>query len=536
MAQEYIPTVTVARILCCECGIGIEPNSANMCIDCLRSRVDITEGIPKQIVVNFCRGCERYLQPPAQWLLCALESKELLALLLKRIKGVGGKVRLVDAGFIWTEPHSKRLKVKLTVQKEAFAATILQQTFVVEAVVANQQCPDCARREAKNTWNTVVQVRQKAAHKRTFLYLEQLILKHQAHRDTVNIRPVKDGIDFFFGSRSAAIRFIDFLTAVVPARSKASEQLLTSDTQSGDSTYKFTFSVEIIPVCKDDLLCLPQKLCRALGGIEPMMICIRVGTSLHLLCPRSLQTVDIINSAYWREPFSTLMSQRDLVEFVVIDLEPVQVSSSNKSLGGAFEDNLSIRGGNYSTKKHSLVDVVIAKASEFGRTSTTFTVRSHLGHLLHVGDVALGYDLTNANLNDEAYSQLLDSERSNIPEVILVRKSYAHLRRELSAAGRNQRKWALRSLPMEVEPGVVVDTDTGVATQRDYERFFEEIEEDAEMRAHINLYRVSTANNGESNDSTDGNMMVDEADQFNDSVPQVPLEELLDDLCLADDN
>lgn len=28
------------------------------------------------------------------------------------------QVRLVDAGFVWTEPHSKRIKVKLTIQKE----------------------------------------------------------------------------------------------------------------------------------------------------------------------------------------------------------------------------------------------------------------------------------------------------------------------------------------------------------------------------------------------------------------------------------
>ena len=27
-------------------------------------------------------------------------------------------MHLVDAGFIWTEPHSKRVKVKLTIQKE----------------------------------------------------------------------------------------------------------------------------------------------------------------------------------------------------------------------------------------------------------------------------------------------------------------------------------------------------------------------------------------------------------------------------------
>ena len=28
------------------------------------------------------------------------------------------QIHLVDASFVWTEPHSKRIKVKLTVQKE----------------------------------------------------------------------------------------------------------------------------------------------------------------------------------------------------------------------------------------------------------------------------------------------------------------------------------------------------------------------------------------------------------------------------------
>ena len=34
------------------------------------------------------------------------------------------KVRLVHAEFIWTEPHSKRLKLKLTIQKEVSAACV----------------------------------------------------------------------------------------------------------------------------------------------------------------------------------------------------------------------------------------------------------------------------------------------------------------------------------------------------------------------------------------------------------------------------
>ena len=64
-----------------------------------------------------CVRVRRYLQPPSAWVSCVLESRELLSLCLKKLKGLS-KVHLVDAGFVWTEPHSKRIKVKLTVQKE----------------------------------------------------------------------------------------------------------------------------------------------------------------------------------------------------------------------------------------------------------------------------------------------------------------------------------------------------------------------------------------------------------------------------------
>jgi len=35
-----------------------------------------------------------------------------------------------------------------------------------------------------------VQVRQKAINKKTFFYLEQLILKHKAHEQTLGIKPI----------------------------------------------------------------------------------------------------------------------------------------------------------------------------------------------------------------------------------------------------------------------------------------------------------------------------------------------------------
>ena len=43
---------------------------------------------PEQAIIHFCRFCERYLQPPTTWIAATLESRELLALCLKKLKGL----------------------------------------------------------------------------------------------------------------------------------------------------------------------------------------------------------------------------------------------------------------------------------------------------------------------------------------------------------------------------------------------------------------------------------------------------------------
>ena len=88
-----------------------------MCVTCLTNEVDITEGIPKQCTLFHCKNCDRYLQPPEYWVQCQLESRELLGVCLKKLKGLH-KVNLKDASFIWTEPHSKRIKVKILIEKD----------------------------------------------------------------------------------------------------------------------------------------------------------------------------------------------------------------------------------------------------------------------------------------------------------------------------------------------------------------------------------------------------------------------------------
>ena len=71
------------------------------------------------------------------------------------------QVKLVDAGFVWTEPHSRRIKVKLTVQAEVMNGAILQQTFVVEYVVEPHMCMDCTRANTNTSiWTACAQVLQ----------------------------------------------------------------------------------------------------------------------------------------------------------------------------------------------------------------------------------------------------------------------------------------------------------------------------------------------------------------------------------------
>ena len=50
------------------------------------------------------------------------------------------------------------------------------------------------------------------------MFLEQLILKHGAQKDTISVKEVKDGLDFFYSQRNHAIKMVEFLAGVVPVR------------------------------------------------------------------------------------------------------------------------------------------------------------------------------------------------------------------------------------------------------------------------------------------------------------------------------
>ena len=105
-------------ILCPLCQTPIKPNAVNLCIQCLNSRYDISQGIGRELIIFQCRQCLRWYKNP-QWIAAQLESSQLLEILLKKVSGINKKeIKLIDAGFVWTEPHSRRIKIKITIQKE----------------------------------------------------------------------------------------------------------------------------------------------------------------------------------------------------------------------------------------------------------------------------------------------------------------------------------------------------------------------------------------------------------------------------------
>lgn len=296
----------------------------------------------------------------------------------------------------------------------------------------------------------MVQVRQKVPHKRTFLYLEQLILKHHAHKDASNIREAKDGLDFYYQSRAAAVKMVEFLAGVAPTRSKKSEELISMDTKNNTSSYKFTYSVEIVPICKDDLICLPVKVAKSLGSIGQLVLCNKVaGSNVHLLDPATLQTTDLPASTYWRQPFGALATIPEMIEFFVLDVE--------------FDG--------HTKGKWALADIEVARSSDMGSNDDTYWVKSHLGGLLHPGDTAMGYFLANSNLNNPEYEDLLKNIH-NLPDVVLVKKVFPD---------RPKRRSKLRGLEKEVSEMAPRKQDVE-RLERDYEMFLEALDEDDEMR------------------------------------------------------
>ena len=563
--------VTYSKIICCICGIAMDANSEGICEACAKKNIDITTGITKVASLIYCRTCERYKRPP--WIKVERESQDMMNLCLSKIKGLN-KVQLIDSSFVWTEPHSKEIKVKLTIQKE-LNKSLISTSFIVTFKEDWTQCEDCKKTFTPHIWRAVVQLRQKVNHKRTFLFLEQVILKHKAQNKALNIKEHPEGVDFYFSNRSQANSFCSFIHEFVPCQMKTSRQLISVDEKSNEAEYKETFRLEIAPVCQDDLVILNEDNYKKLGSIGPVLLCYKQIKSLKFIDPITFETLDLDNNTYWRYELKSEIDRKCLSEFLILNVEEeidykklaendksqrvikkIVNNRKQKKQKMELDDTKSSIKTNMTNsskymellekkledKKIKIVNVKCIRNSEKEENKEIIEVRTFLGKKMHPGDVYYGYDLTRINISDEN-EEFLSKKKGKIPDIILVKKKYnnykrifklKHLKMEVEDENEeseeekeNEENIENKKNKKKKQKKIKKNKKKNKNMDKDMDEFLKDVGTNKEMREYIKMYKDDKAIE-ELNKQLD-NLGIDQKD-LNDSDVDIKIDELIDDV------
>lgn len=458
------------------------PNAANQCPACLAQNFDLKSMLQGNTtedpsIIHQCRQCRRYARTDVRYEYCEPESPQLLSICLKHIpiltkKGHSShtynKLHIMDSSWIWTEPNSMRLKIRVTVRTDIDDVTV-QQRVPVMFQIKWRMCNKCNREYTNRQWHALVQLRQKreSGAPRKGLAALEMALSSRANRDLRNtvlkIDAARHGLDFYFLSLPQAQHFAQFLSRLAPLKIKTSTKLVSADVKNNTANMKYTLSCDVIPLCRDDLVLVHKDSRSRLSGRIALVT--KVASVVHLTdaSPKrspsnKIDTTEITAEAYYKSgggggsissndqgSYTILQTSERMVRFVVLDIELCSASNSNKSADG--EENKKLYKGPASgVEKYALADIQLARESDLGANDEILSCVSHLGHLIQPGDVVLGYDLasTAASLNTTAHKAVtnkkgLDSVvgleevlNSNVilQDVVLVKKIPAKEQRQ----------------------------------------------------------------------------------------------------------
>ena len=124
----------------------------------------------------------------------------------------------------------------------------------------------------------------------------------------------------------------------------------------------------------------------------PLVLCTKVSTSLGFTSPLTLkvgfarvgdvQTVSVNQGMFSKNPFTSLLTSKQLREFTVLDVQLDDPAMAGQRAGEVF----------------AMADVEVMRNDS---NDDSIIVRSHLGLLLKPGDMVLGYDLRSVSFNSE---------------------------------------------------------------------------------------------------------------------------------------
>ncbi|KNB44176.1 hypothetical protein JH06_1905 [Blastocystis sp. subtype 4] len=383
--MSLVPDNRLCTVKCCLCGVDIPGSGASMCNNCIINNTNIAEGIEPEISITYCKQCN--------------SGKGICRRAGDHVEDDQGN-ELVDAHFIWTEPHSHRIIIELELKKEIRNGFSIIGKTRVTFIQVMHLCDECYKLETENTWEAIVKIRQKVDHKRTLLWLEQNLVNTGRHSDSIGVQIVNGGLDFYFAKRIEAQQFVEYIKTQVIV--KGSMKLKYQDLKSNIGYFEHQFYIELSPVCKDDLVLLPKGCANQLS--LPLVVCNKISTSLSFIHPSTAKVISVSSLMYSKYPFTTLLVASGLKEFTVLDVVPV-----NEQYGKNKDDS----------QKYLLADIEVIRSDDFGVSDSSCIVRSHLGNILQAGDLVLGYDMRSTVWNCD---ELDKYDPDSIPDVILVKK------------------------------------------------------------------------------------------------------------------
>eukprot|EP00538_Stauroneis_constricta_P012965 CAMPEP_0119549374 /NCGR_PEP_ID=MMETSP1352-20130426/3082_1 /TAXON_ID=265584 /ORGANISM="Stauroneis constricta, Strain CCMP1120" /LENGTH=600 /DNA_ID=CAMNT_0007594907 /DNA_START=115 /DNA_END=1917 /DNA_ORIENTATION=- len=443
---------TSVQIPCCLCGTMIIPNAANQCSTCLAQQFDLKSilqqgsNVDGLHVIHQCRQCRRFARTPVMYQYCEPESPELMQIALKHVPVLSNaskrNLHVVDAIWVWTEPHSRRLKIRLTIRTEIERVQV-QQRVMVEFKTDWKMCSQCNREYTNRTWQAMVQLRQHrniGAPRKGLLALEMAIARSpEVRRHVLRINSCRNGLDFYFLTLPQAQAFGQFLSRLAPMKIKTSQKLVSEDSRNNTANIKHTITCDMVPICRDDLVVV-HKTARNSKFAGRLCLTTKVSSTIHMVDAsptrdRGVEQVDVGAEPYYKvggeKAYAILFSAERLVRFVVLDVELCDEDPHNSNIqNGDDNDDASqlYQGPGSGVSKYALADVQVARESDFGVNDVTFSCVSHLGHLLQPGDVVLGYDLQscgNIGISSSVGVVDVDEVVHNsvvMPDVVLVKK------------------------------------------------------------------------------------------------------------------
>jgi hypothetical protein len=222
-------------------------------------------------------------------------------------------------------------------------------------------------------------------------------------------------------------------------RMKTSQSLVSEDVKNNTANIKHTVSLDMVPLCRDDLVVV-DKHAKGVGRLSGRLcLVLKISSTVHFIDASPSRGLDLSSCVsdlnadnYWRggeeKSYRLLLSSRRLVRFIVLDVEMCVADERqryNDSDGSNSNSEKVYHGPSSGLSKYALADVEVARESDFGANDHTFSCVTHLGNLLSVGDVVLGYDLTSSVLSggDEWSVDNAFVSSFVMPDVVLVRKA-----------------------------------------------------------------------------------------------------------------